>query len=135
MNIPNPEFVAAFSAALTEIYETVEQGKKVNFKQIGATHNLPTYYKYLKQVLQERHLINKECNKWNPNYTIPNERLAISIYQDCRNINAQRQRDYQLNRRNQMIESEPEQKHLSIEETVELVKHYGVFKIIWKCLF
>ena len=29
----------------------------------------------------------------------------------------------------------PEQKHLSLEETVEFVKHYGICKILWKCLF
>lgn len=144
MKTTKQERVAAFSAALEEIYQNIQNGKKTNFKELGRKYQLGIYYTFLKKALRAKHLINEDCTHWNLNYTIPNEKLAKQIYIECKAINAELQRTYQaLKKENlnkipvceEVKQPKVQEPKYSLEETVELVKYYGLFKVLWKCLF
>ena len=145
MSLTKVERVAAFSAVLQEIYNNCQEGKKTNFSELGRKYGIKRHANYIKKALREKHLINEDCTKWNPNYTEPNPRLAETIYSmtkeyiriSCTESAARRkERDANIKQVEEIsYEEVPEQKHLSLEETVEFVKHYGICKILWKCLF
>lgn len=146
MSLTKVERVAAFSAALQEIYNNCKEGKKTNFSELGRKYGIKRHAGYIKKALREKHLINEDCTKWNPNYTEPNPRLAETIYSMTKEYiritcaeSLLRRKERNANNATQTeeisYEEVPEQKHLSLEETVEFVKHYGIFKVLWKCLF
>lgn len=144
MNTVKTKWVAAFSAALEEIYHNCQTGQKTNFTQLGKKHGLGVYATFLKKALRTKHLINEDCTSWNPNYTTPNEKLAQQIYLLTKEMNNKVQSEYQQRKKVKISSLEPKQEisdnqsnelKYSLDETVELVKHYGLFKIIWKCLF
>lgn len=132
MTATSEKFVAAFSAALEEIYSNILNKQTTNFTELGKKHHLGVYTHSIRKVLREKGLINSECTAWNPNYTKPNVHLAQTIYVRCKEINAMRQRKYQAKKKSQDASIKT---LYSLDETVELVKHYGLLKIIWKCLF
>lgn len=133
----NEERVAAFSAALNDIYKHIEEKRKINFSEIGRRHNLKSYSAFIKKALQEKHLINADATKWNPNLTTPNDQLALQIYLQCKEYRriAQSESISRKPKVEKVSYEEIPEKHLSLDETVELVKYYGLLKVIWKCLF
>lgn len=127
----NDERVAAFSAAITEVYENIQSGKKTNFAELGRKHDLKSHAQWLKKALREKHLINEDCTKWNPAYTTPNEQLARSVYKLVREHVDKLTRESKA----RVGHCAHDEKYLTLDETVANVKHYGLFKIIMKCLF
>ena len=135
------EFVAAFSAAIEEVYNNIQLGKKTNFAELGRKHGIKSHAPYLKKALRDKHLINEDCTKWNPAYTLPNEKLAQTIYAKVREYVTEANKEYLQRKKVRLQEQEPEiqkvhdEKYLTLAETIANVKYYGLFKIIMKCLF
>lgn len=138
----NDERVAAFSAAIEEIYNNIQIGKKTNFAALGRKHGLKSHSQWLKKALRDKHLINEDCSKWNPAYTIPNDKLARTIYARTKEYVNESNRESLKRRKEKLLQQEKEDvlevhdtNYLTLEETVDNVKHHGLFQIILKCLF
>lgn len=141
MNTKRQERIAAFSVALEEIYKNIQNEKKTNFSELTRKYNLGNYGHCLKRALHRRHLTNEECTHWNPEMTTPNIGLAGEIYKECALLHKETQdayRERKKNRINQIpvCEETPVQEpKYSLEETIELIKYHGIFKVLWKYLF
>lgn len=143
MKTQKQERIAAFSVALEEIYKNIQSGRKTNFAELTRTYNLGNYGQYLKKALHKRHLIDITCTKWNPSMTTPNISLAGEIYKECAILYNDVQVAYKARKKNKLAqipvceeqEIKVQEPKYSLDETVELVKYYGIFKILWKCLF
>lgn len=137
----NQEYVAVFSAALTQIYSNIKANKKVNMSNICRMYDIkPMHRQFIKKALINKHLINASVTQWNPNYTEPNLKLAEQIILECRRLSTiqaakSRENTKQKVRINEESKECISPKHLTIEQVISEVKHYGLFKIIWKCLF
>lgn len=138
----NGERVAAFSAAIEEVYKNIQAGKKINFSAIGRKHGLKSHTPWLKKALRDAHLINEDATKWNPAYTLPNDKLATTIYSKTKEYVNEANRESLKRRKERLRQQEKEDipeihdaNYLTLEETVANVKHYGLFKVILKCLF
>lgn len=134
--------VAAFSAAIEEVYNNIQAGKKTNFAELGRKHGLKSHAQWLKKALRDKHLINEDVTKWNPAYTLPNDKLACTIYSRTKEYVNEANRESLKRRKERLLQQEREDvpevhdtNYLTLEETVANVKHYGLFKIILKCLF
>lgn len=141
MKTNKQERIAAFSVALEEIYKNIQNEQKTNFAELTRTHNLGNYGSCLKRALHRRHLTNQDCTHWNPNMTTPNINLAGEIYKECSIIYNEAQVAYKQ-RKKERLEKIPvceqpsiQEPKYSFEETLDLVKYYGIFKVLWKCLF
>lgn len=138
----NDERVAAFSAAIEEVYNNIQAGKKTNFAALGRKHELKSHTQWLKKALREKHLINEDCTKWNPNYTLPNEHLARTIYSITKEYINEVNRESMKRRKERLRQQTTEDirevhdsNYLTLDETVANMKYHGLLKVIWKYLF
>lgn len=142
MKTTKQERIAAFSVALEEVYQNIQNGKKTNFSELTRNYNLGNYGHCLKKALHRRHLTNEECTHWNPEMTTPNVGLAGEMYKECALLYKEIQDAYKERKKDKVDqipvceeETPIQEPKYSLDETVELVKHYGIFKVLWKCLF